>query len=489
MEHHDKKTDHHNFWRIKLTLMLIILLGTPCLLIAQQEKMLVIKGLDYKFDHYSKIAQSIWENPEVGYLEFNSSSLLQKELEKEGFAINKGVAGIPTAFIATYGSGKPVIGILGEFDALPNMSQSAVPRLEARVNGAPGHACGHHLLGTGSMAAAIAIKDWLVNSGKSGTIRYYGTPAEEGGSGKVYMVRAGLFNDLDAVLTWHPWDANLSSPHTSLANISGKFRFTGKASHATISPEFGRSALDGVEAMNEMVNLMRKLTTESTKINYVITKGGNSPNVIPAEAEVYYTVRHENRDEVKAIWNRIIKAAEGAALGTETKVTYEIVSGVYDLLPNEMLYKIMNENFKLVGGISYTEEEMKFARELSQSLDTGIENFESAGVIQPMEPTHAKISTDAGDVSWCVPTAEISTATWVPGTKTHTWQAVATGGMSIGYKGMMVASKVLTLTAIDLYTNPSMLDAIKVEFNKKRGTNFKYEALLGNRKPALDYRK
>jgi aminobenzoyl-glutamate utilization protein B len=478
-----------HFWKIRLTTLLCILVGIPRLLIAQQEKKIVIQSLDSKYDHYSKIAQSIWENPELGFLEVNSSALLQNELENAGFTISKGVAGIPTAFTATFGSGNPVLGILGEFDALPNMSQSAVPRLEVRVNGAPGHACGHHLLGTGSMAAAIAIKEWLVKSRKSGTIRYYGTPAEEGGSGKVYIVRAGLFNDLDAVIAWHPWDANLSSPHTTLANISGKFKFTGKSSHATSSPELGRSALDGVEAMNNMVNLMRKLTTESTKINYVITKGGNSPNVIPAEAEVYYTVRHENRDEVKAIWNRILKAADGAALGTETKVTYEIISGVYDLLPNEKLYEVMYENFKIIGGINYTKEEKEFAKELIKSLSSGGKDLESAGVIQPMISANAKVSSDAGDVSWNVPTAEISAATWVPGTSTHSWQAVAAGGTSIGYKGMMVASKVLALTAIDIYSNPSTLDAIKAEFNKRRGPNFKYEALLGDRTPALDYRK
>ncbi len=468
-----------------LTLLLIL---NSFLFFAQKDKLKVISGIDAKNTHYSGIAQELWENPELGYLEEKSSALLQNELNKEGFTIEKGVAGIPTAFTATYGSGVPVIGILGEFDALPGMSQAAEPFMKARVVGAPGQACGHHLFGTGSMAAAIAVKDWLKSSGKSGTIRFYGTPAEEGGSGKVYMVRAGLFKDIDAIVSWHPGDSNTSNPGTNLATISGKFRFKGNSSHAAAAPELGRSALDGVEGMNDLVNMLREHTTESTRIHYAITKGGDAPNIVPAEAEVYYIVRHSNRDEVKAVWDRVVKAAEGAAIGTETSMTYEIIGGTYDRLPNEALATLMHANMTIVGGVDYNEEELNFAKEIQKTLKV-MKPLVSANTVQAMQFTYGKASADTGDVSWNAPLAAVRTATWVPGTPPHSWQAVAAGGTSIGSKGMLVAAKTMALTAIDIFKSPKLLGDIKAEFNKRRGANFKYVALLGDRKPALDYRK
>lgn len=455
---------------------------------AQKDKKQIMDQLDAKKDHYTSIAKALWENPELGYLEENSSALLQQELAKEGFVIEKGVAGIPTAFTATYGSGSPVIGVLGEFDALPGMSQDAVPFRKERVVGAPGQACGHHLFGTGSLAAAIAAKDYLKSTGKSGTIRFYGTPAEEGGSGKVYMVRAGLFDDVDAIVSWHAGDKNTANPSTNLATISGKFRFTGKSSHAAMAPELGRSALDGVEGMNDLVNMLREHTTEPTRIHYVITKGGDAPNIVPKEAEVYYVIRHSNRLEVKAVWDRVVKAAQGAAIGTETEMTYEIIGGTYERLPNEALEKLMHANMTLVGGVEYTPEDVAFAEEIQKTLGAP-QPIESAGQIQPMEFTYGKASADTGDVSWNTPTGAVTTATWVPGTPAHSWQAVAAGGTDIGFKGMMVAAKTMALTAMDLFKNPKLLEQVKAEFNARRGPDFKYEALLGDRKPALDYRK
>ena len=380
----------------------ILFIITTSFVFAQKYKKSIIADIDAKKDHYAKIAKELWENPELGYLEDKSSALLQTELKAEGFAIENGVADIPTAFTATYGSGSPVIGILGEFDALPGMSQEAEPKMKARIDGAPGQACGHHLFGTGSMAAAIAAKNWLKRTGKSGTIRFYGTPAEEGGSGKVYMVRAGLFKDIDAIVSWHPGDANASNPGTNLATISGKFRFKGNSSHAAAAPELGRSALDGVEGMNDLVNMLREHTTESTRIHYAITKGGDAPNIVPAEAEVYYIVRHANREEVKAVWDRVIKAAEGAAIGTETTMTYEIIGGTYDRLPNEALASLMHANMTLVGGVDYSTEELNFAEEIQKTLKV-IKLLTSANMIQPMEFTYGKASADTGDVSWNAP--------------------------------------------------------------------------------------
>lgn len=455
---------------------------------SQSDKERIIEELDSKYDNYVSIAQTQWENPELGFKEFKSSNLLQKELDKEGFNIQTEVADMPTAFVASYGAGKPVIGILAEFDALPGMSQTTKPKKEPLQNGSPGHACGHHLFGTGSVAAAISVKNWLKKTGKTGTIRVYGTPAEEGGSGKVYMVRKGLFDDVDAILTWHPWSKNQANPMKNLAAISAKFKFVGKASHAAADPEMGRSALDGVEAMNDMVNLLREHTTESTRIHYSITKGGEAPNIVPAFAEVYYVVRHSNRDELSSVWNRVVKAAKGAAMGTETEMSYEIISGSYDRLPNVALSKLLYENLKLVGGIEYSENEIVFAKELQKTTEKKVA-LDNAKVIQPFELVTRRSSADTGDVSWITPTAAVFTATWVPGTSAHSWEAVAAGGTDIGYKGMMVAAKTLALSCLDIYNTPELLKEVKDEFKKRRGTDFKYRAILGERKPDLDYQK
>ncbi|WOJ94836.1 amidohydrolase [Congregibacter variabilis] len=456
---------------------------------AQLDKAAILDALDSDYGRYQSIAETLWSSPELGYLEVQSTRLLQDALQEEGFTVEAGVAGMPTAFTASFGSGGPVIGILGEYDALPGMSQAAVPYEEPLSEGAPGQACGHHLFGTASLAAAVAVKNWLVESGTPGTIRYYGTPAEEGGSGKVYMVRAGLFNDVDAVISWHASDANTANPGTNLATISGKFRFTGRSAHAAAAPERGRSALDGVEAMNDMVNMLREHTTEPTRIHYVITDGGNAPNIVPKTAEVYYVIRHEDVDEVRSVWARVVRTAEGAAMGTETSMEYEIIGGTYPRLPNEALASTLHANLTQVGGVEYSKEDLSFAREIQATLSGSLPDIASAGVVQPKVFTRGKASADTGDVSWNVPMAAMRAATWVPGTPAHSWQAVAAGGTSIGYKGMMVAAKTLALSAVDLYTQPELLTRARAEFEERIGPDFQYEALLGDREPALDYRK
>ncbi|MFT4769641.1 MAG: aminobenzoyl-glutamate utilization protein B [Glaciecola sp.] len=456
---------------------------------AQVDKTAILKALDSDYGRYQSIAETLWSSPELGYLEEESTRLLQDALQEEGFTVEAGVAGMPTAFTASFGSGGPVIGILGEYDALPGMSQSAVPYEEPLLAGAPGQACGHHLFGTGSLAAAVAVKNWLIESGTPGTIRYYGTPAEEGGSGKVYMVRAGLFKDVDAVISWHASDANTANPGTNLATISGKFRFTGRSAHAAAAPERGRSALDGVEAMNDMVNMLREHTTEPTRIHYVITDGGNAPNIVPKSAEVYYVIRHEDVDEVRSVWARVVRTAEGAAIGTETSMEYEIIGGTYPRLPNETLASTLHANLSKVGGVDYSKDDVAFAREIQATLSGNLPEIGSASAVQPMVFTKGKASADTGDVSWTVPMAAMRAATWVPGTPAHSWQAVAAGGTSIGYKGMMVAAKTLALTAVDLFTQPAIIEQAKAEFDERAGPEFRYEALLGDREPALDYRK
>ena len=454
------------------------------------EKAAIITSLEQKQQAYTDIAQNIWNWAELGYQEEKSAGLLQETLKSAGFKVEAGVAEIPTAFVASYGSGEPVIGILGEYDALPGISQAAVPEQKSIEDKSAGHACGHHLFGTASAAAAIAIKEWLAKNGQSGTIRFYGTPAEEGGAGKVYMVRAGLFDDVDAVLHWHPSSSNAANASSSLANKSAKFRFYGKAAHAAGAPERGRSALDGVEALNYMVNLMREHVPADSRIHYVITKGGEAPNVVPAFAEVFYYTRHPEMQQVRDIFERVVEAAEGAAKGTGTRMEYEVIHGIYNVLPNETLSRLMHQNLEVVGGVSYTSEEMAFAKEIMASYETKA-TLESANEVQPFQIFRKGRggSTDVGDVSWAVPTAGMRSATWVPGTGAHSWQAVAAGGMSIGKKGMMVAAKTMALTAVDIFRNPSVTDKAKKELNSSRGADFVYKSLLGDRQPPLDYRK
>ena len=471
-------------------LLLFTTLTIPISLYAQKLKpQQIVDELDQNTEGYWEIAKQIWNLAELGYQEYQSSALLQQELADAGFTVESGVAGMPTAFIASYGDGKPVIGILAEYDALPGVNQQAVPEPMPREGINAGHACGHHLFGTASSAAGIAVKSWLESNKQPGTVKVYGTPAEEGGAGKVYLVRAGIFDEVDAILHWHPFSINTASPRTSLANKSAKFRFYGQAAHAAGAPERGRSALDGVEAMNYMVNLMREHVPSATRIHYVITRGGEAPNVVPAFSEVYYYVRHPNAAEAMKIFDRVSKAAEAAALGTGTRMEFEVIGGIYNVLPNETLSRIAYDNLLQIGGVEYDEDELAFAEKILDSYDLDPDTLSSSMRVDPFKLQQGKGSTDVGDVSWVVPTVGFGTATWVPGTPGHSWQAVAAGGMSIGKKGMMNAAKVLTLTAIDLFRDPGIIEKASQELNGKRGDDFKYESLLGDRDPPLDYRK
>ena len=448
----------------------------------------MLASLDARAAVWSGVARQIWGFAEVGYQETRSSALLQEQLGSAGFRVEAGVADIPTAFVATWGEGSPVIGIVGEFDALPGLSQDAQPVRKILVEGGPGHGCGHHLFGTAAAASAIAVKQWLEQNGRKGTVKFFGTPAEEGGGGKVYMIRAGLFRGVDAVVTWHPGDVNQVTKATTLANMSAKFRFRGVSAHAAASPEQGRSALDGVEAMNTMVNLMREHVPQETRIHYIITAGGKAPNVVPDFAEVYYYARHSDMRLLSGIWDRIQDAARGAALGTGTTMEVELINAVYNVLPNDYLADLMEQQLKRVGGLAYSVEEQRFADQLRPTLTGTVPPAGTEGKILPPEVGVSSGSTDMGDVSWVVPTVQMSSATWVPGTPAHSWQAVAAGGMSIGSKGMMVAAKALALTAAELFADPNHLARAKAEFQQRVGTH-QYRAMVGDRKPPLDYRK
>ena len=475
----------------------MIRLLTACLLLISlasgaDDAQDLIRSIDQRGDRFDQLALDIWDLAELGYQEVESSRKLQSLLASEGFEIQAGIAEIPTAFVASYGEGGPVIAILAEFDALPGISQAAAPIRQIREDKHVGHACGHHLFGAGSTAAAVALRHWLEENRIQGRIRLYGTPAEEGGSGKVYMVRAGLFDDVDTVLHWHPSDRNSANAATSLANKSARFKYTGISAHASAAPERGRSALDGVEAMNYMVNLLREHVPQETRIHYVITRGGEAPNVVPDYAEVYYYVRHPDAGRLQEIWGRVINAAKAAALGTGTAVDIEVMHGNHPVLPNEVLARRMHANLSRVGGVVYNREERAFAERISETLNVGSASGKFAGMeskIMPFEIRQGMGSTDVGDVSWVVPTVGLRTSTWVPGTSAHSWQAIAAGGTSIGTKGMRVASRALALMARDLFLDPELRAAGWREFEQRRGPEFEYRALLGDRKPPLDYRK
>ena len=434
-------------------------------------------------------ARQIWEWAEPGYQESKSSKLLASMLEKEAFKIETGVAEIPTAFTATFGSGSPVIGILGEFDALPGLTQTADSDRNPRKDANPyGHGCGHHLFGVASASASIAIAKQIEAGELKGTVRFYGCPAEEGGSAKVFMVRAGLFKDCDAVLHWHPSNRNAAGDRSSLARIAVKFRFRGQSAHAAGAPEQGRSALDAVELTNHASQLLREHTPDFTRIHHVITAGGGAPNVVPDFAEVYYYIRHPDSTVVKPLYARLEKCAKAGALATETKLEIDYQGGIREILPNKTLSDVVMANLKQLNDLEFTEDDIKFALKL-QSTMVKPKPLSDIKKVDNISGTVGKGSTDVGDVSWVVPTTGFNTACWVPGTPGHSWQAVACGGTDIARKGMNLAARTLAATAWDLFKNPQTITAANDEHANRVGDR-KYESLLlPGQAPPLDYRK
>ncbi|MDX1382757.1 MAG: amidohydrolase [Thermoanaerobaculia bacterium] len=454
---------------------------------AADDKEAMVRRIAAEADRYWSAAHDIWEWAEPGYQETLSSERLKGLLRDGRFEIREGVAGIPTAFVASIGSGEPVIGILAEYAALPGLSQKAVPHQEAREETSWGHACGHHLFGVASAAAALALGEEIANGRLQGTVRLYGTPAEEGGGAKVFMVREGLFDDVDAVLHWHPGDANSAGDPTTQARVAAKFRFHGRNAHAASAPEAGRSALDAVNVTNYAAELMREHTPDLSRIHYVITAGGDAPNVVPGFAEVYYYVRHPDAAVASSLYDRLLLCARAGALATETELEVEYLGGVYNVLPNDVLSRVTLGNLRSLADLGYTPEERAFAAEIQDTLtsprplDTITEVFDRSGAV-------SKGSTDVGDVSWVVPTTGLSVATWVPGTPAHSWQAAGTGGTTIARKGMLLAAKVLAATGWDLMRSPEVLAEARAELEERTGDN-PYEAMLEDgQAPPLDYR-
>ena len=443
----------------------------------------VLPAMDARAGYYGRLSRTIWENPEIGFQEQKSSTLLKEELRKAGFEIRDDYPNLPTAFVATWGSGKPVIGIMGEYDALPGMSQEELPVKKPRVEGAPGHACGHNNLGTASLFAAVAVKDYLMAHKKTGTIRFYGTPAEEGGGGKIYLLRAGAFRGTDAVLTWHPGALNGAGVRGALAIIGGRFRFRGRAAHAAQSPEMGRSALDAVMLFTHGVELLREHVPDVSRIHYIIDNGGTAANIVPDFASVTLYARHPDATVLDGIWQRIVKCAQAGALATETQLELEVNHNYSNIVPNETLAGLFVRNLRLAGGVNYTPEERRFAEELRKTLPQPLPPLEAAARIEQLPEGFESYSTDVGDVSWNVPAAQFTAATLVPGTPLHSWQSTASNGSSIGRKGMVVAAKTLALTAIELLEDPALVDRVQTDFGR-RVAGRTYRSLLPVAVPA-----
>jgi aminobenzoyl-glutamate utilization protein B len=445
--------------------------------------------VDQHAAHFSTTSKTIWDYAELGYQEEKSSTLLQRELQSAGFRVQSGVAGEPTAFVASFGQGQPVIGIMGEFDALPGLSQAATPNRSPVVADGPGHACGHNLLGSGAALAAVALKEFMERNHVAGTLRYYGTPAEEGGDGKVYMIRAGLFRDVDVVLHWHPGDENYVFNGGMLAINSARFLFHGVAAHAAAAPERGRSALDAIMLMGNGIEFLREHVPSNSRIHYIITNGGAAPNVVPDTAEMYLYARNPSSVVLGNVWSRILKIGQGAALMTETTLDVREIGGDTNVLPNDVLAKAAQRNLEEVGGFHYTAEEKQFAEELQKSLPAGEGGkLDSTAAVLPLGVRAGQASTDAGDVSWNVPTIGFRTATFVPGVVAHTWQAAASSGMSIGQKGMIVAAKALAATGADLFADRQLISDAKADFRKQMNGHT-YESVIPEyQKPPLGYR-
>jgi aminobenzoyl-glutamate utilization protein B len=428
-----------------------------------------IATIDKQKDALIRMSDQIWEFAETALRETRSSKLLADYAESQGFRVERGVAGMPTAFIATYGEGKPIIGILGEYDALPGISQKPQPTKEAFAAGAPGHGCGHNMFGAASLGAAIAIKELIAAGKLRGTIRFYGTPAEESVSGKAYMARAGMFNDLDAAVVWHPSDEIRADTESSQAIVDVNVEFHGKAAHAAFDPWNGRSAVDGAELFTHGLNMLREHVRPTVRIHYAILKGGDVPNVVPEYAKVWTWVRDSKRTGVEEVMKRVREIAAGAGMmaGVESKVTVQ--TGSYEILVNMTGARLLHSNLTWLGPIAYTPEEIEFARSIQRNTEKETKGLK--GDVQPIkdpQPPHPEGgSTDVGDVSWITPVIHLSVTTAPAETPWHSWPVVASGRMSIGHKGMLYAAKAMAITMVDLFEDPSKREAIRAEFREK----------------------
>ncbi len=468
-------------------------------------KDLVLESIESRKDRFIEISDTIWNYAELGLREFKSSKLLANELLANGFDVKMGVAGMPTAFVATWGRGKPVIGIMGEYDALPGLSQKVVPWKEPLKPGAPGHGCGHNIHGTSGLAAALTVKEAMQRHNIGGTVKFFGTPAEENFSGKVYMVRDGLFDSVDAVISHHPFDMNSASLMSSLVVKSVRFHFYGVASHAAASPEEGRSALDAVELMNVGVNYLREHVIQEARIHYIVEKGGEQPNIVPDYARSWYYVRAPKVDQVEKVYEKVLNVAKGAELMTGTKLKVELIDAMYDVIPNRPIAEKVVENMRDVGVPPLTNKEKKFAEEIAKTIprevkdnrlkkskrpgwESLLEKFVDDEIPDPWgDGEYVMGSTDVGDVSWKAPALEFNTAAWVLGTSFHSWQSTAQSGSPLAHRSLIFAAKVMALTVLDLMTDQDLLERAKEDHRRRlRGRTYK-PLIPPDHKPPVDF--
>ncbi|MBQ4818800.1 amidohydrolase [Aquimarina sp. MMG016] len=448
-------------------------------------KKAVIAAVEKQQEKMITMSDQIWALAEMAFEEKESSKILADYAESQGFIVERAVAGMPTAFVATYGSGKPVIGVLGEFDALPGISQKATSAKEPLKKGAGGHGCGHNLFGVGSLAAAVAIKDLIAAGKLKGTIKFYGTPAEEKFFGKLFMAREGLFNDLDVCLDWHPSDEIKANVQSGLALVDFIVEFNGQAAHAAGDPWNGRSAVDALELYTTGINYLREHIKPSVRIHYHIQHGGDVVNVVPDYAKLWVRVRDTKREDMQQVWKRVEKMAEGAAIMANVDYKISLVSGLHEVLVNRTGGAALQKNLEYLGDITYTDKELAFAHGIQEVTGKPKEGIDAK--VRPMEETKEHPgggSTDVGDVSWLVPEIRLGVTTAPKGTPWHSWAVVACGGMSIGHKGMVHAAKALSMTMVDLYENQKLIQNIQIEFKERKG-DYQYKAILPEGPPPI----
>jgi aminobenzoyl-glutamate utilization protein B len=445
----------------------------------------VIASVEIQKEELITVSDKIWAAAEIAFQEKVSAETLIAYAKANGFNVEEGVADTPTAFIASYGSGKPVIGILGEFDALPGISQKAVPEKTPLVQGAAGHGCGHNLFGTASLGAAVAIKNLIAEGKLKGTVKFFGTPAEEKYFGKLWMARAGLFDDLDACLDWHPADHTEADVQSSLALVDFKVEFFGQTAHASADPWNGRSASDALELYTHGINSFREHIKPTVRIHYHIQDGGQVVNVVPDYSRIWVRVRDTKREGMNEVYERVKKMAEGAAILADVDYKISLISGIHEILPNRTGGAAVQKNLEALGDLTYTESETAYAYKIQEA--TSKPKLGINGKITPLKPTEEHPmggSTDVGDVSFLVPVVRLGVTVAPEGTPWHSWAVVACGGMSIGHKGMVYAAKALGMSMIDLFTDKQLLQDVKDEFKMRKG-EYQYEAMLPSGPPPV----
>jgi aminobenzoyl-glutamate utilization protein B len=444
-----------------------------------------IAAVDSQGERLVELSDRIWAYAEVALQETKSGQVLADYAEQQGFRVERGISGMPMAFIASYGKGKPIIGVMGEYDALPGLSQTATPVKNELVEGAAGHGCGHNLFGVGSLGAATAVKELMESGQLQGTLRYYGTPAEESIGGKIYMARDGLFDDLDIALSWHPNSANEMDTSSSQAMVETLVDFTGSTAHAAFDPWNGRSALDGLELFTHSLNMLREHVRPTVRIHYSIFYGGGAPNVVPDRARAGVWIRDSEMAGVLPLYERMQVMAKGAAMAADVDVEVRLLSATYNTLINNEAAKIVHANMKWLGDVEFSEAENEFAKTLQKSM--GVAELGMDGTVKPLvlhSTEQSGGSTDVADVSWLVPTVDVNIVTAPVDIPWHSWGVVAASASSMGHRGMQYAAKVLAATMIDIYRNPELLDPIRKEFEETT-EGYTYKAYIPDGPPPV----